>query len=45
MHKMQPVFKQHAAKTFVPGMMSGLGGFGGLFKPDIAGMRSPVLVR
>ena len=38
------LIKQHAAKTLVPGMMSGLGGFGGLFKPDIAGMKSPVLV-
>ena len=38
------LIKKHAAKTFVPGMMSGLGGFGGLFKPDIAGMKSPVLV-
>ena len=38
------LIKKHAAKTFMPGMMSGLGGFGGLFKPDIAGMKSPVLV-
>ena len=38
------LIKKHAAKTFVPGMMSGLGGFGGLFKPDISGMKSPVLV-
>jgi phosphoribosylformylglycinamidine cyclo-ligase len=38
------LIKQHAAKTFVPGMMSGLGGFGGLFRPNIGGMKSPVLV-
>ena len=38
------LIKKHAAKTFVPGMMSGLGGFGGLFKPDISGMKAPVLV-
>ncbi len=38
------LIKKHAAKTFVPGMMSGLGGFGGLFKPDISGMKTPVLV-
>ena len=38
------LIKKHAAKTFVPGMMSGLGGFGGLFKPDISGIKTPVLV-
>ena len=38
------LIKKHAARTFVPGMLSGLGGFGALFEPDIAGMKAPVLV-
>ena len=38
------LIKKHAARTFLPGMMSGLGGFGGLFKPELTGMKSPVLV-
>ena len=38
------LIKKHAARTFMPGMMSGLGGFGGLFKPDLSGMKSPVFV-
>lgn len=30
--------------TFVPGVIGGLGGFGGLFKPDLKGVAEPVLV-
>ncbi len=33
-----------ARATFTPGVLSELGGFGGLFRPDLAGMREPVLV-
>ncbi|MFI3312308.1 MAG: phosphoribosylformylglycinamidine cyclo-ligase [Eubacteriales bacterium] len=32
------------ARTMVPGVVSGLGGFGGLFAPDLTGMTEPVLV-
>ena len=38
------LIKKHAARTFMPGMMSGLGGFGALFKPDLSGMKAPVFV-
>ena len=30
--------------TSIPGVMGGLGGFGGLFAPNLAGMKEPVLV-
>ncbi len=33
-----------AASTFRREVLGGLGGFGGLFAPDLAGLRSPVLV-
>lgn len=34
----------HVRRTATPGVLSGLGGFGGLFAPDMKGMREPVLV-
>ncbi len=34
----------HVARTKTPGVVSGLGGFGGLFQPDLTGMAEPVLV-
>lgn len=33
----------HVDRTKTAGVLSGLGGFGGLFQPDFAGMREPVL--
>ena len=36
--------KPLVASTAVPGVMGGLGGFGGLFAPDLTGMKKPVLV-
>lgn len=36
--------KKHIARTKTDGVLSGIGGFGGLFRPDFAGMRDPVLV-
>ncbi len=30
--------------TFRPGVLGGLGGFGGLFEPDFKGMKRPVFV-
>ena len=38
------LMKQHIARTEIPGVVSDIGGFGGLFLPDIAGMEQPVLV-
>ena len=36
--------KKLARATFTPGVLSEIGGFGGLFRPDLAGMSEPVLV-
>ena len=36
--------KPHALATVRPGVLGGLGGFGGLFSPAAAGYRDPVLV-
>ncbi len=36
--------KPLVASTNIPGVMGGLGGFGGLFAPDVKGMTKPVLV-
>ena len=38
------LMKQHVARTTIPGVVSGIGGFGGLFQPDLTGMKEPVLV-
>lgn len=38
------LMKQHVARTMIPGVVSDLGGFGGLFQPDLSGMSEPVLV-
>jgi len=36
--------KGAVAKTYIHGVRSDIGGFGGLFRPDLAGMEDPVLV-
>jgi phosphoribosylformylglycinamidine cyclo-ligase len=36
--------KKLARATFTPGVLSEIGSFGGLFRPDLGGMREPVLV-
>jgi phosphoribosylformylglycinamidine cyclo-ligase len=36
--------KKLAKSTFTPGVLSEIGSFGGLFRPDLAGMAEPVLV-
>lgn len=38
------LIKDHAKRTSIPGVASGLGGFGGLFIPQLTGMKEPVLV-
>ena len=40
------LMKRHVERTFqgVPGALSGIGGFGGLFAPDLGDMAEPVLV-
>lgn len=36
--------KQHVSSTHIKGVLSDIGGFGGLFKPDLCGIKDPVLV-
>ena len=38
------LMKQHIARTVTPGVMSDVGGFGGLFELDLTGIARPVLV-
>ncbi|HIS69545.1 MAG TPA: phosphoribosylformylglycinamidine cyclo-ligase [Candidatus Gallacutalibacter stercoravium] len=38
------LMKQHVARTKIPGAISSIGGFGGLFAPDLTGMEQPILV-
>ena len=38
------LMKQHIARTNIPGVLSGIGGFGGLFELDMTGLTRPVLV-
>ena len=38
------LMKKHVERTFIPGVVSDIGGFGGLFAPSFAGMKEPVLV-
>lgn len=36
--------KQHVARAMTSGVLSGIGGFGGLFELDMTGITKPVLV-
>ncbi|MFW6324775.1 MAG: phosphoribosylformylglycinamidine cyclo-ligase, partial [Desulfovibrionales bacterium] len=36
--------KDMVGSTFTKGVLSDIGGFGGMFKPDISGMQEPILV-
>ena len=38
------LMKKHVERTLIPGVVSDIGGFGGLFAPDLSGMAEPVLV-
>ena len=38
--RMKPIVES----TYIPGVVSDIGGFGGLFAPDLSGMQEPVLV-
>ena len=38
------LMKKHVERTFIPGVVSDIGGFGGLFQPSLSGMQEPVLV-
>lgn len=38
------LMKKHVERTNIPGVLSGIGGFGGLFQPNLNGIRTPVFV-
>ncbi len=38
------LMKAHVARTIIPGVVSDIGGFGGLFMPNLQGMEEPILV-
>jgi phosphoribosylformylglycinamidine cyclo-ligase len=43
-YKSVELMKKHIRRTEIPGVCSDVGGFGGLFQPDLLGMKQPVLV-
>ena len=43
-YKAVELMKEHVARTKNDGVVSGIGGFGGLFAPNLTGMKEPVLV-
>lgn len=43
-YKSVELMKKHVARTKIDGVVSGIGGFGGLFQPDLTNMSEPVLV-
>ena len=38
------LMRPYVESTNIPGVVSGIGGFGGLFAPDVKGMEEPILV-
>ena len=38
------LMKEHIKRTVIPGVLGGIGGFGGLFELDLEGIKKPVLV-
>ena len=43
-YKAVELMKAHIARTMTSGVVSDIGGFGGLFELDVEGMKKPVLV-
>ena len=43
-YKAVELMKKHVSRTTTAGVLDSIGGFGGLFAPDMAGMKKPVLV-
>ncbi|MGN0621763.1 MAG: phosphoribosylformylglycinamidine cyclo-ligase [Porcipelethomonas sp.] len=43
-YKAVELMKVHVARTMTDGVLSGIGGFGGLFEPDLTGIKKPVFV-
>ena len=38
------LMKRHIKRTMIPGVVSDIGGFGGLFRPNLSDIKDPVLV-
>lgn len=43
-YKSVELMKKYVQSTYIPGVESDLGGFGGLFAPDVKNMKKPILV-
>ncbi|HIS01665.1 MAG TPA: phosphoribosylformylglycinamidine cyclo-ligase [Candidatus Excrementavichristensenella intestinipullorum] len=43
-YKAVELMKEHVQRTLIPGVVSGIGDFGGLFELDLTGLERPVLV-
>jgi phosphoribosylformylglycinamidine cyclo-ligase len=43
-YKAVELMKAHVMRTMTPGALGAIGGFGGLFEPDLSGIARPVLV-
>ena len=43
-YKAVELMKKHVARTMIPGADCDIGGFGGVFVPNLAGIKQPVLV-
>lgn len=43
-YKSVELMKSHISKTSIPGVFSDIGGFGGMFAPDLSNMSKPVFV-
>lgn len=43
-YKAVELMKAHVARTATSGVLTGIGGFGGLFEPDLTGINKPVFV-
>ncbi|MBQ3004717.1 MAG: phosphoribosylformylglycinamidine cyclo-ligase, partial [Clostridia bacterium] len=43
-YKAVELMKHHVKRTNIEGVVSDLGGFGGMFQPNLTGIKTPVLV-
>ena len=43
-YKAVELMKSHIARTHIPGVLGEVGGFGGLFEPNLTGIKRPMLV-
>ena len=43
-YRSNELIRKHVENTRIPGVLDAIGGFGGLFAPDLSGLKEPVLV-